>query len=156
MSEENTIARKTDERFMRAALYEARHAAESGEVPVGAVVVCKGRIIGRGHNLTETLGDVTAHAEIQAITAAAQTLGGKYLTDCALYVTVEPCLMCAGAISWAQVPVIVYGASDPKRGYACQTAQRPGVPFHPRATVTPGILADECTALMRAFFSPRR
>ncbi len=93
MNEETTIARESDERFMRAALDEARHAAESGEVPVGAVVVCKGRIIGRGHNLTETLSDVTAHAEIQAITAAAQTLGGKYLTDCTLYVTVEPCLM---------------------------------------------------------------
>lgn len=145
-----------DNYYMGLALDEARKAMEAGEVPVGAVVVAGGRVAGRGHNLTERLGDVTAHAEMQAITAAAQTLGGKYLTDCALYVTVEPCLMCAGAISWAQVPVIVYGASDPKRGYACQTAQRPGVPFHPRATVTAGILADECAALMRAFFSPRR
>lgn len=144
------------ERYMRMALAEARIAFDEGEIPIGAIVVCRGRVVGRGHNLTERLGDVTAHAEMQAITAAAQTLGGKYLTDCALYVTVEPCLMCAGAISWAQVPVIVYGASDPKRGYACQTAQRPGVPFHPRATVTAGILADECAALMRAFFSPRR
>ena len=152
MSEENTIARKTDERFMRAALYEARHAAESGEVPVGAVVVCKWRIIGRGHNLTETLGDVTAHAEIQAITAAAQTLGGKYLTDCTLYVTVEPCLMCAGALGWSQCPRIVYGAADPRRGYSAFTLR----PFHPRATVIAGVLQEECAALMKTFFAARR
>ncbi len=152
MSEENTIARKTDERFMRAALDEARHAAESGEVPVGAVVVCKGRIIGRGHNLTETLSDVTAHAEIQAITAAAQTLGGKYLTDCTLYVTVEPCLMCAGALGWSQCPRIVYGAADPRRGYSAFTLR----PFHPRATVTAGVLEEECAALMKTFFAARR
>ncbi len=141
-----------DERYMRMALDEAHRAYEAEEVPVGAVVVCKGRVIGRGHNLTETLGDVTAHAEIQAITAAAQTLGGKYLPECTLYVTVEPCLMCAGAIGWSQLPRIVYGASDPRRGYSAFTLR----PFHPRATVTSGVLADECAALMKSFFAKRR
>lgn len=138
---------------MRAALAQARLAGEAGEVPVGAVVVCDGRIVGRGHNLTERLGDVTAHAEMQAITAAAATIGGKYLQDCALYVTVEPCLMCAGAIAWAQVGRIVIGCDDPKRGYRCQCV---GEPFHPRATVTRGVLADECRALMQSFFRQRR
>ena len=142
----------TDERYMRVALDEARRAYDAEEVPVGAVVVCKGRVIGRGHNLTETLGDVTAHAEIQAITAAAQTLGGKYLPDCTLYVTVEPCLMCAGAIGWSQLPRIVYGASDPRRGYSAFTLR----PFHPKATVTSGVLAEECAALMKSFFASRR
>ena len=142
----------TDERYMRMALDEARRAYDAEEVPVGAVVVCKGRVIGRGHNLTETLGDVTAHAEIQAITAAAQTLGGKYLPDCTLYVTVEPCLMCAGAIGWSQLPRIVYGASDPRRGYSVFTLR----PFHPKATVTSGVLAEECAALMKSFFASRR
>lgn len=141
-----------DERYMRMALDEAHRAYEAEEVPVGAVVVCKGRVIGRGHNLTETLGDVTAHAEIQAITAAVQTLGGKYLPECTLYVTVEPCLMCAGAIGWSQLPRIVYGASDPRRGYSAFTLR----PFHPRATVTSGVLADECAALMKSFFAKRR
>lgn len=141
-----------DERYMRMALDEAHRAYEAEEVPVGAVVVCKGRVIGRGHNLTETLGDVTAHAEIQAITAAAQTLGGKYLPECTLYVTVEPCLMCAGAIGWSQLPRIVYGASDPRRGYSAFTLR----PFHPRATVTSGVLADECASLMKSFFAKRR
>ncbi len=142
-----------DTRFMKAALDEARRAMESDEVPIGAVVVCNGRIIGRGHNLTETLADVTAHAEMQALTAAAATLGGKYLADCTLYVTVEPCLMCAGAIGWAQVKRIVYGCADPKRGYSTITA-RP--PFHPRATITSGILADDCAALMQQFFRSKR
>lgn len=138
---------------MRLALAEARKAGDMGEVPIGAVVVCKGIVVGKGHNLTETLGDVTAHAEIQAITAAAQTLGGKYLRECTLYVTVEPCLMCAGAIGWAQVPRIVVGAPDEKRGYSTLVARKP---FHPRATVTEGVLAGECMALMQEFFRSRR
>lgn len=142
-----------DIRFMRTALDEARRAMECDEVPIGAVVVSKGRIIGRGHNLTETLADVTAHAEMQALTAATATLGGKYLSGCTLYVTVEPCLMCAGAIGWAQVSRIVYGCADPKRGYTTIVA-RP--PFHPRATVTSGVLADDCAALMQQFFRSKR
>lgn len=142
-----------DERFMRMALSEAREAYRAGEIPIGAVVVCKGRVIGRGHNLTESLCDVTAHAEMQAITAASQALGGKYLTDCTLYVTVEPCLMCAGAIGWAQIPRIVTGAPDTKRGYTTFVARKP---FHPRATLAEGVLADECAALMQAFFQERR
>ncbi len=142
-----------DTRFMRLALAEARLAAAEGEIPIGAVVVCGGRVVGRGHNLTERLSDVTAHAEMQAITAAAQTLGGKYLTDCTLYVTVEPCLMCAGAIAWSQLRRIVYGAPDEKRGYSTLTYD---TPFHPRAEVIAGVLADECASLMRAFFRQRR
>lgn len=143
-----------DEQFMRRALEEARSAAEADEVPIGAIVVSpKGAIIGRGHNLTEALNDVTAHAEMQAITAAATRLGGKYLTGCTLYVTVEPCSMCAGAIGWAQISRIVYGAPDPKRGYRVFAA-RP--PFHPRARVEGGLLADEATALLRSFFAARR
>lgn len=141
-----------DERFMEQALEQARMAAEEGEIPVGAVVVCDGRIIGRGHNMTEALNDVTAHAEMQAITAATQTLGGKYLDKCTLYVTVEPCLMCAGAIGWSQMKRIVYGAGDTKRGYSTFTA----MPFHPKATVVRGVLADECAALMKEFFASRR
>ena len=117
------------------------------------MVVCGGRVVGRGHNLTERLADVTAHAEMQAITAAAQTLGGKYLTDCTLYVTVEPCLMCAGAIAWSQLRRIVYGAADEKRGYSSLTYESP---FHPRAEVISGVLADECASLMRDFFRQRR
>lgn len=143
-----------DKQFMRRALEEARSAAEADEVPIGAVVVSpKGAIIGRGHNLTEALNDVTAHAEMQAITAAATRLGGKYLTGCTLYVTVEPCAMCAGAIGWAQISRIVYGAPDPKRGYRVFAA-RP--PFHPRARIEGGLLADEATALLRSFFAARR
>ena len=145
----------TDEQYMRIALDEARQALEADEVPIGAVIVSpRGNIIGRGHNLTESLGDVSAHAEMQAITAAASTLGGKYLTGCTLYVTVEPCLMCAGAIGWAQLSRIVYGAADDKRGYRSFLAERS--PFHPRATVTEGILADECAELMRDFFKSKR
>ena len=140
------------ERFMRMALDEAHRALEADEVPFGAVVVCNGRIVGRGHNLTETLSDVTAHAEMQALTAAEQTLGGKYLTDCTLYVTVEPCLMCAGALGWSQIPAVVYGAADPKRGYSAFTR----MPFHPRCRVTAGVLADECAVLMRSFFKKKR
>lgn len=145
-----------DERFMYAALAEARQAFDAGEIPVGAVVVAGGQIIGRGHNLTEQLTDVTAHAEMLALTAAAQTLGGKYLPEATLYVTVEPCLMCAGAIGWAQVGRIVYGADDVKRGYSVMTANAPQKPFHPKATVTRGVLAEECAALMKSFFSKRR
>jgi len=143
---------KTDERFMRMALDEARAAAEADEIPIGAVIVSRGRVIGRGHNLTEALTDVTAHAEMQAITAAAHALGGKYLTECTLYVTVEPCLMCAGALGWSQISRIVYGASDPKRGYSRYTL----TPFHPRAKVEGGLLADECADLMISFFEKRR
>ena len=141
-----------DERYMRMALEEAHRALEEDEVPIGAIVVCKGAVVGRGHNMTEALADATAHAEMQAITAAAQTLGGKYLTDCTLYVTVEPCLMCAGAIGWSQLPRIVYGASDPKRGYSRMAS----APFHPKAKVTAGVLADECSALMKDFFARKR
>lgn len=146
---------ETDERYMRVALNEARRALEADEIPIGAVVVSpRGRIVGRGHNLTEALRDVSAHAEMQAMTAAASTLGGKYLTGCTLYVTVEPCLMCAGALGWAQVSRIVYGAADDKRGYHTYTGERN--PFHPKATVTPGVLADECAALMKQFFRQKR
>lgn len=146
---------ETDERYMRVALDEARRALEADEIPIGAVVVSpRGRIVGRGHNLTEALRDVSAHAEMQAMTAAASTLGGKYLTGCTLYVTVEPCLMCAGALGWAQVSRIVYGAADDKRGYHTYMGERH--PFHPRATVTPGVLADECAALMKQFFRQKR
>lgn len=141
-----------DRYYMQKALEQARMAAERGEVPVGAVVVCRDRIIARAHNLTETLHDVTAHAEMQAITAAADALGGKYLDVCTLYVTVEPCPMCAGAIGWAQTGRLVYGAADPKRGY---TLTAPGV-LHPKTEVTAGVLADECGELMRSFFQVRR
>ena len=137
---------------MRDALREAQAALEEGEVPIGAVVVCKGRIIARGHNLTETLNDVTAHAEMQAVTAAASWLGGKYLNDCTLYVTVEPCPMCAAALNWAQVGRIVYGAADPRRGYSLFTPPL----LHPRTQVTAGILSDECSALMKEFFKEKR
>ena len=141
-----------DERFMRMALAEAAKARDKGEIPIGAVVVCKGRVIARAYNLIETLCDVTAHAEMQAITMAANELGGKYLTDCTLYVTVEPCPMCAGALGWAQLPRIVYGAPDPKRGYR-EFAPRA---LHPRTTVTGGILEDECRQMMQDFFQERR
>lgn len=141
-----------DEQFMRKALVEAQAAFDEGEVPVGAIVVCRGRIISRAHNLTETLTDVTAHAEMQAITAAANALGGKYLTDCTLYVTVEPCPMCAGAIGWAQIPRIVYGAPDEKRGYR---RFAPDV-LHPKATAIGGVLEEECRTLMQEFFKKRR
>ncbi len=141
-----------DEQFMRKALIEAQAAFDEGEIPVGAIVVCRGRIISRAHNLTETLTDVTAHAEMQAITAAANALGGKYLTDCTLYVTVEPCPMCAGAIGWAQIPRIVYGAPDEKRGYR---RFAPDV-LHPKATAIGGVLEEECRTLMQEFFKKRR
>ena len=141
-----------DKFYMRQALLEAEKAAERDEVPVGAVVVCRDRIIARAHNLTETLNDVTAHAEMQAITAAANYLGGKYLQDCTLYVTVEPCIMCAGALAWSQIDRVVYGAADPKRGYS--TVQ--GRIFHPKTIVESGVLQEECEALMRDFFKGLR
>lgn len=143
-----------DERFMRMALSEARQAYYCDEVPVGAVVVTRsGRVIGRGHNMTEALGDVTAHAEMQAITAAMQNLGGKYLPECTLYVTVEPCLMCAGAIAWSQLSRIIIGTADPKRGYSSYVSR---LPFHPKATVKTGVCEDECRRLMQDFFKTRR
>ena len=141
-----------DERFMRLALIEAQKALAQDEIPIGCVIVSDNQVIGRGHNLTETLTDVTAHAEIQAITAAAQMLGGKYLPDATLYVTVEPCAMCAGAIGWAQIKRIVYGAPDPKRGYQTYAPRA----FHPKAAVTPGILENECRALIQEFFKLKR
>ena len=143
---------KKDERYMRMALEEAHLAYEAGEIPIGAVVVCKDRVVSRAHNLTETLCDVTAHAEMQAITSAANTLGGKYLTDCTLYVTVEPCTMRAGAIGWAQIPRIVYGAADEKRGFHEYAPKA----MHPKATVTGGVLEEECRLLMQDFFKSRR
>lgn len=141
-----------DEYFMKRAFAEAVVAFEKGEVPVGAVVVCNGKIIARAHNLTETLNDVTAHAEMQAITAAANLLGGKYLTDCTLYVTLEPCVMCAGALGWAQVGKIVYGASDEKRGFKKFAANS----LHPKTEVVGGILATECSELIQEFFRQKR
>lgn len=144
--------RKTDEQFMRKAITEAEESERMGEIPIGAIVVCKGRIISRAHNLTETLCDVTAHAEMQAITSAANSLGGKYLTDCTLYVTVEPCVMCAGAIGWAQIPRIVFGAYDEKRGFLRYAPKA----MHPKAEIIGGVLEEECAALMTAFFAKRR
>lgn len=142
----------TDNDYMKQALAEAQKAFDKDEVPIGAVIVCKGRIIARAHNLTETLNDVTAHAEMQAITAAANNIGGKYLNDCTLYVTVEPCPMCAGAIAWAQMGKVVYGATDEKRGYK---RLAPNV-MHPKTEVTEGVCAEECAALMKRFFSGKR
>lgn len=151
MQEQETIQQK-DERFMRRALQEAEAARDAGEIPVGAVIVVGDRIIARAHNLTETLSDVTAHAEMQAITSAANQLGGKYLTDCTLYVTLEPCVMCAGAIGWSQLRRVVYGASDEKRGF---TKFAPKA-LHPKCTVTTGVLEEECRQLMTDFFRSRR
>ena len=137
---------------MKKALEEARRAYEEDEIPVGAVVVCGDRILARAHNLTETLTDVTAHAEMQALTAAASTLGGKYLQGCTLYVTVEPCIMCAGAIGWAQVSRVVWGADDPKKGFRRYSE----TVFHPRTTVARGVLREECEELMNGFFAGLR
>jgi len=141
-----------DEKYMQEALCEAREAARCGEVPVGAVIVCKGRVIAHAHNLTETLNDVTAHAEMQAITMAADFLGGKYLNDCTLYVTVEPCPMCAAALGWAQLGKLVYGASDDKRGFHLFSPTL----LHPKTETLSGICAEECSALMSDFFKGRR
>lgn len=144
-----------DLRMMEAALREAYKALEAGEVPIGAIVALEDRIIGRGHNLTETLHDVTAHAEMQAITAATQTLGSKYLKDCTLYVTVEPCLMCAGAIGWSQISRVVWGTDDPRRGYTTLTrTDRPVL--HPRTQTFSGLLGEDALALLRGFFALRR
>ncbi len=138
--------------YMGQALLEAKKAFDRGEVPVGAVVVCHDRIIARSHNLTETLNDVTAHAEMQAITAAANYLGGKYLAECTLYVTVEPCVMCAGAIAWAQMGRLVFGATDEKRGYQRYASNA----MHPKTKVLQGVLQDDCASLMKEFFKKRR
>lgn len=137
---------------MREALKEAMYAAEENEVPIGAVIVCKGRIIGKGHNMTERLNDPTAHAEMIAITAATEAMGGKYLNDCTLYVTIEPCPMCAGAIAWAQTGKVVYGASDPKRGFSMFSPSL----MHPKTEVIRGILAEECGSLVTDFFKNKR
>ncbi|MBQ9585148.1 MAG: nucleoside deaminase [Muribaculaceae bacterium] len=141
-----------EERFMRLALKEAQEAFRCDEVPIGAVVVCQGRVIARGHNLTETLTDVTAHAEMQAITSASSFLGGKYLNDCTLYVTVEPCLMCAGALGWSQISKVVFGAADEKRGFHtfCDN------PFHKKTKIVGGVLAEECGKLITDFFKKKR
>jgi tRNA(adenine34) deaminase len=141
-----------DKFYMRQALMEAEKAAERDEVPVGAVVVCRDRVIARAHNLTDTLNDVTAHAEMQAITAAANYLGGKYLNDCTLYVTVEPCVMCAGAIAWAQMGRLVIGAMDDKRGYQKYAPQA----LHPKTIVIENVMAEECASLMKDFFKRKR
>lgn len=141
-----------DEKYMHLALAEAERALDHDEVPIGCVIVSEGQIIGRGHNLTETLADVTAHAEMQAITAAAQTIGGKYLQGCTLYVTVEPCVMCAGAIGWAQVSRVVYGAPDEKRGFQTLAPHA----LHPKATVIAGVLEAECREIMQRFFKQKR
>jgi len=141
-----------DEYYMRLALAEAGKAAERDEVPVGAVVVAGRSIIARAHNLTETLNDPTAHAEMQAITAATSHLGGKYLTDCTMYVTVEPCAMCAGALAWSQISTLVYGAPDEKKGYTTISNSL----LHPRTEVRSGVLAEECAGLMKKFFSRKR
>lgn len=143
---------ENDSRYMQLALSEAQKAFAMGEVPVGCVIVADGQVVGRGHNLTETLADVTAHAEMQAITAAANTLGGKYLTQCTLYVTVEPCVMCAGAIGWAQIKRVVYGAADDKRGFTVFAPKA----LHPKCTVSSGVLESECRELMQSFFAQKR
>lgn len=143
---------QTDEKFMREAMKEAEMAAYEDEVPIGAVVVCRGRIIGKGHNMTEKLHDATAHAEMIAITAAAEAVGGKYLNDCTLYVTVEPCPMCAGALNWSQIGRIVYGAPDPKRGYSLFSPSL----LHPKTEVIGGVLEQECGVLVRDFFMAKR
>lgn len=142
----------TEEKFMQEALREARLAGEEGEIPIGAVVVCRGSVISRGHNMTERLHDPTAHAEMIALTSATEALGGKYLKGCTLYVTVEPCPMCAAALAWAQVDRIVFGAGDPKRGYSLFSPSL----LHPKTEVVSGILADECSALVSDFFKATR
>ena len=142
----------TDERYMREALREARAAGAEDEVPIGAVVVCRGRVIARGHNMTERLHDPTAHAEMIALTAATEALGGKYLDDCTLYVTVEPCPMCAAALCWAQLGRLVWGAPDVRRGYSLVSPSL----LHPRTEVSSGLLGDECAALVKEYFKSKR
>ncbi len=143
---------EADERFMREALREAQAAAAEDEVPIGAVVVCRGRIIGKGHNMVERLNDPTAHAEMIAITAACSEMGGKYLTDCTLYVTVEPCPMCAAALAWSQISRVVYGAADPKRGYSLFSPRL----LHPKTEISGGILQQECSSLIVDYFRNKR
>lgn len=152
MAEKNRVSREIDEKYMRMAIAEAERALAKREVPIGAVVVAGDRIIGRGHNLVETLMDATAHAEMQAITAAMSTLGGKYLNDCTLYVTVEPCVMCGGALAWSQIGRVVYGTADAKRGYSTYSERI----MHPRTEVVSDVLKEECEALMQQFFSDLR
>lgn len=152
MAEKFNISPSHDEKYMRMALNEAQRALDKREVPIGAVVVAGDRVIGRGHNLVETLCDATAHAEMQAITAAMSTLGGKYLSDCTLYVTVEPCVMCGGALAWSQIGRVVYGAADPKRGYSIYSERI----MHPKTEVVAGVLREECEALMSEFFATLR
>ena len=151
----NEIQRKRDERFMRMALAEAMEAAAKGEVPIGAVSVANERVIGKGHNLTETLHDVTAHAEMLALTAAEEYLGGKYLPDCTLYVTVEPCVMCAGALGWSHIGRIVYGAPDIKRGYFSWLRPQRNA-LHPKTIIESGVLEEECKEIMQDFFRSLR
>lgn len=141
-----------DKRYMQMALAQASEAASEDEVPIGAVIVCRGRIIGKGHNMTERLKDPTAHAEMIALTSATQAMGGKYLNDCTLYVTVEPCPMCAAALCWAQIGRIVYGAADPKRGYSLFTPSL----LHPKTEVTSGVLGDECSTIVTDYFKSKR
>jgi tRNA(adenine34) deaminase len=149
---DSAAQQQRDEKFMRMAINEARQALKREEVPIGAVVVAGDRVVGRGHNLVETLQDATAHAEMQALTAASSTLGGKYLRDCTLYVTVEPCVMCAGAIAWSQAARVVWGADDPKKGFRRYSE----AVFHPRTTVARGVLREECEELMNGFFAGLR
>lgn len=151
-TDEHEDKRAEDEHYMRLALQEAEQAYAQEEIPIGAIIVCKGRVVGRGHNLTEQLNDVTAHAEMQAFTAAGQTLGGKYLKDCTLYVTVEPCVMCAGAAYWTQIGTIVYGAPEEKRGYSTHNSKL----LHPKTQIRKGVLAEQCGALMKRFFAAKR
>lgn len=141
-----------DEKYMAEALREARKAGDEGEIPIGAVIVSRGRIIGSGHNMTERLHDATAHAEMIAITAGTEAIGAKYLNECTLYVTVEPCPMCAGALNWSQIGRIVYGAPDPRRGYSLYS---PAL-LHPRTEVLQGVLSEECAALVTEFFKAKR
>lgn len=141
-----------DEYYMKIALTEAKMAAEEQEIPIGAIIVCQDQIIARAHNLTETLNDVTAHAEMQAITMASDFMGGKYLPDCTLYVTMEPCIMCAGAIGWAQIGRVVYGASDEKKGFSIMAPNA----LHPKCQITKGILSDDCSKIVKEFFKKRR
>jgi tRNA(adenine34) deaminase len=142
----------TDEYFMKEALKEAQKALYKDEVPIGAVIVCNNRIIARAHNLTETLNDITAHAEMQAFTSASNAIGGKYLTECSLYVTIEPCIMCAGAAFWTQIPKVIFGASDPKRGYSMVKQHI----FHPKTQIVSGILENECSSIVKDFFKKKR
>ena len=151
-SENETKDLNPDLYFMRQAFIEAQKAGERNEVPIGAVIVCQGRIIARGHNLTETLNDVTAHAEMQAITAAAQFLGAKYLIDCTIYVTMEPCVMCAGALGWSQISRVVFGAPDEKRGFLRFAPQS----LHPKTELVSGILQEECSQIVKDFFKKKR